>query len=515
MSKDTSLNLKFGFKRATTWNTAVALGANDGILLRPPTLARTQENQVDDRLGLYFSETSDPGLITVTGDIPTYLQFDGQDVLLAQLFGTVGGANISYTGDSSTLTTGTATGTSTSGSTTTLVDSGQTWTVDELIGKYVVCSAGTGIYQIRPITDNDATSITVATWTSPAADTVYTIYEFAPFDYGIATSGGASTLTDSTKTWTVNTHSANTRFIKILSGTGANQVRRIASNTATEITVSAAWTTQPDATSVYQISGGVAERTIVLAEHNNGLYGTFGVHFENSNTVKEYPSTKIGGISMTAAMGEPYLVTFNAISDEEKLDSSTNTDATMDNITYIETENRAIFRGSSTTFRLADQGGALTAIDINGINLNFNRNQANIMLLSSTDNVGDEPVNNAQPTGEVVLEFAQHTAATYDTEWNANTAKMADIVITGNTIAAVATAGSEVNSNSQARTATIEFPHLNPANVETPIGDGIIPQTVTYNLLGDTSDNSGLSISPYMRLKLIGTYGGDALQAGN
>ena len=40
-----------------------------------------------------------------------------------------------------------------------------------------------------------------------------------------------------------------------MSGTGAGQIRTIASNTGTVLTTSAAWTTNPDATSVYSIEG--------------------------------------------------------------------------------------------------------------------------------------------------------------------------------------------------------------------------------------------------------------------
>jgi hypothetical protein len=43
--------------------------------------------------------------------------------------------------------------------------------------------------------------------------------------------------------------------VRIKSGTGAGQIRTIASNTATVITVSAAWAINPDATSVYAIEG--------------------------------------------------------------------------------------------------------------------------------------------------------------------------------------------------------------------------------------------------------------------
>lgn len=70
---------------------------------------------------------------------------------------------------------------------------------------------------------------------------------------GTATAGGASTLTNSGKAWGTNMW-ANYQ-LRIVSGTGAGQIRTIASNTGTVITTSAAWTVNPDATSVYAIEG--------------------------------------------------------------------------------------------------------------------------------------------------------------------------------------------------------------------------------------------------------------------
>ncbi len=69
-------------------------------------------------------------------------------------------------------------------------------------------------------------------------------------DSGTATSGGTNTLTDSGASFPDHTDKA----INIVAGTGAGQARIIQSNTATVVTVTDAWTTQPDATSEYQIS---------------------------------------------------------------------------------------------------------------------------------------------------------------------------------------------------------------------------------------------------------------------
>lgn len=66
-------------------------------------------------------------------------------------------------------------------------------------------------------------------------------------------SNTTTTLNNTGKNWTVNQW---TNFqVQIISGTGAGQVRTISSNTATALTVSAAWTITPDATSVYGIEG--------------------------------------------------------------------------------------------------------------------------------------------------------------------------------------------------------------------------------------------------------------------
>lgn len=70
---------------------------------------------------------------------------------------------------------------------------------------------------------------------------------------GTATAGGASTLTDAGAAfWTTGVGLKGVP-VSIIGGAGRGQTRIIASNTATVLTTSAAWTTQPDATSVYRV----------------------------------------------------------------------------------------------------------------------------------------------------------------------------------------------------------------------------------------------------------------------
>lgn len=77
-------------------------------------------------------------------------------------------------------------------------------------------------------------------------------FAYLQFATGTATSATATTLANSGKTWTASQW-INSQ-VRIVSGTGAGQIRTITANDATSVTV-AAWTTTPDATSVYSIEG--------------------------------------------------------------------------------------------------------------------------------------------------------------------------------------------------------------------------------------------------------------------
>lgn len=70
---------------------------------------------------------------------------------------------------------------------------------------------------------------------------------------GTATSGGATTLTNSGKSWASNQWTYYQ--VRLTGGTGAGQIRTVLSNTGTALTVNAAWGTNPDATSTYVIEG--------------------------------------------------------------------------------------------------------------------------------------------------------------------------------------------------------------------------------------------------------------------
>lgn len=110
-------------------------------------------------------------------------------------------------------------------------------------------------------------------------------------DSGTATSGAATTLTDTGKSWTIDEWAG--KVVKITGGTGSGQFRGIASNTATVLTVDTAWTTNPDVTSVYEI---LEDLHYALYDSTRLLYvsdETSNQSLTNANPIN-FPSFKFG-----------------------------------------------------------------------------------------------------------------------------------------------------------------------------------------------------------------------------
>lgn len=126
-------------------------------------------------------------------------------------------------------------------------------------GRFYVMGAGTtaaGSFKVFDVATmawqaNLSTTNLPATWGTDGR--LVTAYNFGEiFATGTATAGAANTLTNSAKTWTANQW---TNYqVRITGGTGVGQIRTIASNTPTALTVLVNWATNPDATSVYEIT---------------------------------------------------------------------------------------------------------------------------------------------------------------------------------------------------------------------------------------------------------------------
>lgn len=199
--------------------------------------------------------------------------------------------------------------------TTTIVDSTKNWTTNEHVGRLVhLCVAGTGpTSQIRWITANTATSLTVATITAATTTSKYAIYDAKAFGCdtqrrpeneapsGYATGGSTTTLVDSSKNWVVNQWAGY--LFRIEAGTGFASGRiSIISNTATTLTFAAQAFT-PDATTKYEIADAwglaTAGTTITLTEGTTKNW-----------TVNQWAGKRIR-ICAGTAVGNEYSVTSN------------------------------------------------------------------------------------------------------------------------------------------------------------------------------------------------------------
>ena len=190
--------------------------------------------------------------------------------------------------------------------TTQVGDSGESWTVDEHIGKYVYLNGGTGASQIAYIQSNTSTVLTLGDTltTDPDTTTDIAIIEdltyYSPYvvsattganmkagwdylystnsrpvpyvfhvqsdkfasDSGTSTAVAATTMTDTAKTWTVNAYAG--MYVQLGTGTTfGHQYGRIVSNTATVLTITG-WMNKtgkgtPTGTPTYKIVNTLGE----------------------------------------------------------------------------------------------------------------------------------------------------------------------------------------------------------------------------------------------------------------
>ena len=140
-------------------------------------------------------------------------------------------------------------GFATGGSTTTLEDSTKNWPINywsRTAQRRVRIVEGTGVGSELLITSNTATTLTFAEQTFvPDATTRYVIME----NFGTATAGTTTTLTDSSQNWAVNQWAG--KRVRFLSGTSQGNEYTITSNTATALTFAAG--TAPDVSTAYAI----------------------------------------------------------------------------------------------------------------------------------------------------------------------------------------------------------------------------------------------------------------------
>lgn len=90
MSGVAGVEEKAAFKKASAWGTAVACGANNGILILPRSIKKSANVDVDNSLGNFYAKDGDLGPIAVEGVLPAYLRYDSLDALIAEFMGIAG-----------------------------------------------------------------------------------------------------------------------------------------------------------------------------------------------------------------------------------------------------------------------------------------------------------------------------------------------------------------------------------------------------------------------------------------
>lgn len=194
------------------------------------------------------------------------------------------------------------------------------------------------------------------------------------FVSGTATAGASTTLTDSGKAWPSNGW-ANAQ-VRITAGTGIGQIRTISSNTGTVLTISSAWTVNPDATSQYRIEGN--DNYIYLL--GNGAVTMYRYSVSGNSWTTLSPSAARAGAAVAGCTA----------SWIDQVPDSTWTDGTYGNhytTTLIKQLGRYIysFRGNVSTLDVYDIaantwisgiayggqmetfGGGTSCVDVNGI----------------------------------------------------------------------------------------------------------------------------------------------------
>ncbi|MDY6957834.1 MAG: hypothetical protein SVK08_01620 [Halobacteriota archaeon] len=105
-------------------------------------------------------------------------------------------------------------------------------------------------------------------WTDDESLSIEDVLTVGTPEEGIATGGTGTTLSDTSKSWTVDQHIG--RYVVIYAGTGYGQTRKITDNDATSITVSG-WDVAPDSTSMYRI----VDEVYRVFEERIGLSGLY------------------------------------------------------------------------------------------------------------------------------------------------------------------------------------------------------------------------------------------------
>jgi len=222
-----------------------------------------------------------------------------------------------------------------------------------------------------------------------------------------------------------------------------------------------------------------------LADNIVGKFATIA-QLKKSDKVFENPTAKLFGFTISCEALQPAKLSLEVISNNVTLDSSTNTNTTMANVTYPDYGNRVIMN-SDCEFRINDQSGdALDSGDKiypSSFEFKFSRQMEGDLTCGSND--FSEPGETAMPQCQLTLNFPRYNDDTdaFFSDWDAHTSKKADIYLKGNLI-----------EDTYYYDMRISMPHLKVVNPQVNVsGQGKIPMSVTFDVLGASAAPTGMS----------------------
>jgi hypothetical protein len=310
------------------------------------------------------------------------------------------------------------------------------------------------------------------------------------------------TLLKTGASWTINEHAGKywTCDADAAAATNVGQTRRIASNTADTLTFDAAMPVQTTSTTQGNISAGIAERTYTLADTLEGLYGTACIW--NGISMEELTSCKVTGFTLKWGTGKPTEIVLDLLANDKTLASAVNTAVTA--WTALDSSRVMTSHLVSRMNLVADALAAGDAIRFSSGELSAKRPLKGVYGVGSTDNEIDEPSNDGPALITFKGTLPRFEAATHLTAWEAGTTAKMDITITGALI-----------SGSSYRTMFFELPLMRYTLADAPIKDGILDHQLEFECMQPAAAPTGMTATKPVQLKVVNTFCGNPLQAGN
>lgn len=235
--------------------------------------------------------------------------------------------------------------------------------------------------------------------------------------------------------------------------------------------------------------GGTAayDHTLKIAPAVDGLFFTLAGKL-GGGFVDEIPSWKIAKVVVTWETGKPVQFAFSGPGIDLVVDSTVNTLTTFNNVTILETANRAYM--AQTVFLLNDQDGpVLAAGDKKGPSkavLTLERKLTGVPGSYVSAGAGrdliDEPSNDGPFTATLDFTFPRLKDNTGQLDVKNNKAKKCEIIMTGPII-----------EGAIPYLIKFQMPHLKPSDDKHAHKQGIIDNTRTYQVMGASAAPLGMT----------------------